>query len=304
MGARHFLRRADARQKIEEVMGRNCRNSLLLQNVSSWRSATMDSARAFETSKSTEEEASSWVHDPFTTADVTLDIDDDGVPFHWDPDEATENTDTEDLPSMVFQSLQNLLATEQPLTTPTSDLLFQEEEEEEEDSPHNAPTTFIDTGIPPQESEHTKQNKNSDQAEQHQSPNTNNNHKHIMASPKAKMFCWGFAFVVVCVIIGVLATSFKKVPSTEMGVQYNVHKKQLDDATKSGGLFAGPPGYQFVKFPSTFITVDVNNRECVSNDGLLVVFSVTFQVRYYLLNTSCDMTLLKQNTSIYTLRVY
>ena len=165
-------------------------------------------------------------------------------------------------------------------------------------------TTSIDTGIPPQESEHTKQNKNSDQAEQQQSPNTNNNHKHIMASPKAKMFCWGFAFVVVCVIIGVLATSFKKVPSTEMGVQYNVHKKQLDDATKSGGLFAGPPGYQFVKFPSTFITVDVNNRECVSNDGLLVVFSVTFQVRYYLLNTSCDMTLLKQNTSIYTLRVY
>ena len=125
-----------------------------------------------------------------------------------------------------------------------------------------------------------------------------------MASPKAKMFCWGFAFVAVCVIIGVLAASFKKVPSTEMGVQYNVHKKQLDDATKSGGLFAGPPGYQFVKFPSTFITVDVNNRECVSNDGLLVVFSVTFQVRYYLLNTSCDMTLLKQNTSIYTLRVY
>ena len=165
-------------------------------------------------------------------------------------------------------------------------------------------TTSIDTGIPPQESEHTKQNKNSDQAEQQQSPNTNNNHKHIMASPKAKMFCWGFAFVAVCVIIGVLAASFKKVPSTEMGVQYNVHKKQLDDATKSGGLFAGPPGYQFVKFPSTFITVDVNNRECVSNDGLLVVFSVTFQVRYYLLNTSCDMTLLKQNTSIYTLRVY
>ena len=94
----------------------------------------MDSARAFETSKSTEEEASSWVHDPFTTADVTLGIDDDGVPFHWDPVEATENTD-KDLTSMVFQSLQNLLATEQPLTTPTSDLLFREEE----DSPHNAP---------------------------------------------------------------------------------------------------------------------------------------------------------------------
>ena len=70
-----------------------------------------------------------------------------------------------------------------------------------------------------------------------------------------------------------------KVPSTEMGVQYNVHKKQLEDATKSGGLFVGPPGYRFIKFPSTFITVDLKDRTCVSNDGLLVTFSVTFQVR-------------------------
>jgi prohibitin 2 len=54
---------------------------------------------------------------------------------------------------------------------------------------------------------------------------------------------------------------------------------QLEDATKSGGLFLGPPGFHFIKFPSTFITVDVNNRKCVSNDGLLVEFSVTFQVR-------------------------
>ena len=86
---------------------------------------------------------------------------------------------------------------------------------------------------------------------------------------------------VVCVSIGLLIASLRKVPSTEMGVQYNVHKKQLDDATKSGGLFLGPPGYRFIKFPSTFITVDVNNKKCVSNDGLLVEFSVTFQVRIH-----------------------
>ena len=125
LGARHFLRRADARQEAQLLQNDNHHGDLQL---------SMDSARAFETAKSKEEEASSWVHDPFTTADVNLDIDDDGVPFHWDPVEATENTD-KDLTSMVFQSLQNLLATEQPLTTPTSDLLFREEE----DSPHNAP---------------------------------------------------------------------------------------------------------------------------------------------------------------------
>mmetsp|Transcript_8808 Transcript_8808/g.21395 ORF Transcript_8808/g.21395 Transcript_8808/m.21395 type:complete len:404 (+) Transcript_8808:2-1213(+) len=88
---------------------------------------------------------------------------------------------------------------------------------------------------------------------------------------------WVFAFACICVVIGLVAASLKKVPSTEMGVQYNIHKKQLEDATKSGGLFLGPPGFRFIKFPSTFITVALNDRTCVSNDGLLVIFSVTFQ---------------------------
>ncbi|KAL3823166.1 hypothetical protein ACHAXA_010422 [Cyclostephanos tholiformis] len=90
-------------------------------------------------------------------------------------------------------------------------------------------------------------------------------------------FTVAFVVVVVAVSLGVLIASLKKVPSTEMGVQYNVHKKQLDEATKSGGLFIGPPGFRFIKFPSTYISVDVHDRKCLSNDGLLVEFSVTFQ---------------------------
>lgn len=97
---------------------------------------------------------------------------------------------------------------------------------------------------------------------------------------------WAFALVILAVIIGVLAASLKKVPSTEMGVQYNVHKKQLDDAAKSGGLFVGPPGFEFIKFPSTFITVNLNDRTCVSSDGLLVTFSVTFQYQMTIANVS------------------
>lgn len=92
-----------------------------------------------------------------------------------------------------------------------------------------------------------------------------------------KICLWSFAFVVLIVIVALLGTSLKKVSSTEIGVQYDIHAKQLDDAVKSGGLFLGPPGYEFIKFPSTFITVNLNNRICVSNDGLLVTFSVTFQ---------------------------
>lgn len=98
-----------------------------------------------------------------------------------------------------------------------------------------------------------------------------------MSPALRRRLCWAFALISVCVAVGILAASLKKVPSTEMGVQYNVHKKQLEDAAKSGGLFAGPPGFRFIKFPSTFITVDLNDRTCVSNDGLLVRFSITFQ---------------------------
>jgi regulator of protease activity HflC (stomatin/prohibitin superfamily) len=94
---------------------------------------------------------------------------------------------------------------------------------------------------------------------------------------RRKRCLWAFAFCVLITAIALVAASLKKVDSTEFGLQYNIHKKELDDASKSGGLFVGPPGYEFIKFPSTFITVDLDDRTCVSNDGLLVNFSVTFQ---------------------------
>ena len=90
----------------------------------------------------------------------------------------------------------------------------------------------------------------------------------------------GWGIVALCVMITgivLLAVSLRKVPETEYGIEYNIHKKELENATKSGGLFVGPPGYRFVKFPSTYITVDLNDRSCVSRDGLIVKFSVTFQ---------------------------
>eukprot|EP00980_Cylindrotheca_fusiformis_P006482 scaffold1377_cov126-Cylindrotheca_fusiformis.AAC.27 len=75
--------------------------------------------------------------------------------------------------------------------------------------------------------------------------------------------------VVLIIAISLISVSLKKVDSTEFGIQYNIHKKELDDAAKTGGLFAGPPGYRFIKFPSTFNTVDLDDRTCVSYDGLL-----------------------------------
>lgn len=87
------------------------------------------------------------------------------------------------------------------------------------------------------------------------------------------------AFVIACVVTGIslLCASLRKVSSVELGVKYDKYKKQLNDAAENGGLFFGPPGFRFIKFPSTYITVDLDGRTCVSLDGLLVVFSATFQ---------------------------
>lgn len=97
---------------------------------------------------------------------------------------------------------------------------------------------------------------------------------------RGKRIAWcSLVFVLMLTGIIVLATSLNKVEETEYGLEYNVHNKQLDNAAKSGGLFAGPPGFEFIKFPSTFVTVDLPDGTCVSKDGLRVDFKVTFQYK-------------------------
>lgn len=52
-------------------------------------------------------------------------------------------------------------------------------------------------------------------------------------------------FVIFCVLLSVaviLGVSIKRVESTELGVVYDVHTKQLNDAVQSGVLHVGPPG--------------------------------------------------------------
>ena len=48
--------------------------------------------------------------------------------------------------------------------------------------------------------------------------------------------------------------------------------------SRAGGLYLGPVGYKFVKFPSTQITADLFDI-CMSNDGLRVSIEVTYQYR-------------------------
>jgi len=87
----------------------------------------------------------------------------------------------------------------------------------------------------------------------------------------------GSCIVLAIVAIALIAASLKKVEETEYGLMYTRFSKRLDDEAQSGGLFPGPPGFRFIKIPSTYVTVDLDERKCVSRDGLIVQFSVTFQ---------------------------
>jgi len=83
--------------------------------------------------------------------------------------------------------------------------------------------------------------------------------------------------LLVVTAIVLLSLSFKKLKSTEVGLEYNRVNKVLDDAAKNGGLHLGPPGFRFIKFPSTFISAELPSGTCVSQDGLRVDFRVSFQ---------------------------
>jgi len=83
-------------------------------------------------------------------------------------------------------------------------------------------------------------------------------------------------FAVLLTSIILISVSLKKLSTIEYGIQYDRWAKTLDDATKQGGLHAGPPGYRFIKFPSTQISANIADT-CVSRDGLRVGFDTTFQ---------------------------
>lgn len=78
-------------------------------------------------------------------------------------------------------------------------------------------------------------------------------------------------------VIILISVSFKRLNSIEYGLEYDRIAKFLDDAAKTGGLHVGPPGFQFVKFPSTFVLEDLPEGLCVSQDGLRIQIKVSFQ---------------------------
>jgi hypothetical protein len=93
-----------------------------------------------------------------------------------------------------------------------------------------------------------------------------------------KKWTWcGIVMILLITIVTIIPLSLQKLSSTEFGIEYTPYSKKLDDAAKTGGLHTGPPGFSFIKFPSTFLSEDLPRGTCVSQDGLRVDYKVTFQ---------------------------
>jgi len=92
---------------------------------------------------------------------------------------------------------------------------------------------------------------------------------------RSKVIIYTVSFLFIFIFL-LLTASIKKLTSVEYGLQYDRFSKHLDELAETGGLHVGPPFFEFVKFPSTFISSDLSDT-CVSQDGLRVIFQVTFQ---------------------------
>eukprot|EP00794_Sanderia_malayensis_P017304 gene17304-19037_t len=94
-----------------------------------------------------------------------------------------------------------------------------------------------------------------------------------------KYIVGGVIVVIVAIAIGLLASSFKRLRSDEVGLKYDVHQNKLGNNVMQEGLHTGPPGFVFLKFPKIFKTIVFKTLSCLNKDGLTIKLNVQFQYR-------------------------
>ncbi|GFN99777.1 spfh domain band 7 family protein [Plakobranchus ocellatus] len=89
---------------------------------------------------------------------------------------------------------------------------------------------------------------------------------------------------VLILIISLVASSLKKLSSTEVGLQYDKIQKDLDGKVYTEGLHLGPVGYEFIKFPNIYTTMTFHKLQCLNSDGVRINLDVTYQYRVQMTN--------------------
>mmetsp|Transcript_880 Transcript_880/g.1322 ORF Transcript_880/g.1322 Transcript_880/m.1322 type:complete len:610 (-) Transcript_880:346-2175(-) len=84
--------------------------------------------------------------------------------------------------------------------------------------------------------------------------------------------------VVILVSLSLVGASLGRLSALQYGVSYDRWAKHLDNKVQQMGLYFGPIGYYFVKFPSTQLNTEVRDT-CVSKDGLRIRIEASYQYK-------------------------
>jgi len=85
--------------------------------------------------------------------------------------------------------------------------------------------------------------------------------------------------IIAIIIISVIASSMKKIQSTEVGLKYEPLSKKLADDPTYEGLHVGTPGFSFIIVPSVFETLSFSYVQCLAKDGIEVKLKLSYQFR-------------------------
>ncbi|CAG2252236.1 unnamed protein product [Mytilus edulis] len=64
-----------------------------------------------------------------------------------------------------------------------------------------------------------------------------------------------------------------------VGIKYDTFQRDLGTETLREGLHQGPPGYEFIIFPSTYKSLTFDDLECLNKDGVKISLDVTYQYK-------------------------
>lgn len=83
----------------------------------------------------------------------------------------------------------------------------------------------------------------------------------------------------IAIIIGLLASSFRKLQSYQVGLIYNKITRNLNNNPQTEGLHIGPPGYEFIIFPNVYETMIFDDLQCLNLNGVRIILDVTCQFK-------------------------
>mmetsp|Transcript_23185 Transcript_23185/g.72433 ORF Transcript_23185/g.72433 Transcript_23185/m.72433 type:complete len:309 (+) Transcript_23185:1291-2217(+) len=87
---------------------------------------------------------------------------------------------------------------------------------------------------------------------------------------------WSVGIIVLIIAIILIASSLRKLESTELGVRYDTINRRIFDDVFEEGLHPGPPFFRFLKLSSNFVTEPIVTT-CYTKDGLEVNIDATIQ---------------------------